>query len=387
VYIPIKYNVRNLTARRGTILMTVASIAFVVLVYIGVLSLAGGLDAAFDASGDPRNVIVLRDGANAETESTFPAERHREMAALPGVERDASGEPLASGETLVLQILARRDGRESNVTLRGVEPSAFAVRPKIRIVEGRRFEPGRGEVVVGKKLAERFPELELGKTVTFGRIDFRVVGLLDAEGGSFASEVWGAVQDFGDAFQRQNVRSSSLLRTASEEEARALVARIEADQRLNLAPRLETEYYEQQTSSTGAQFVVLGTMLAVLMAFGACFAAANTMYAQVAARAKEIGTLRALGFPRRAILGAFLLEAAFLGLAAGVLGAVAALPLNGITAGTTNFVTFSEISFSLRTTPAVLVQGIVLAVLTGLLGGLVPAWGASRRPIAALLRE
>jgi ABC-type lipoprotein release transport system permease subunit len=387
VNIPIKYNVRNLTARRGTILMTVASIAFVVLVYIGVLSLAGGLDAAFDASGDPRNVIVLRDGANAETESTFPAERHREMAALPGVERDASGEPLASGETLVLQILARRDGRESNVTLRGVEPSAFAVRPKIRIVEGRRFEPGRGEVVVGKKLAERFPELELGKTVTFGRIDFRVVGLLDAEGGSFASEVWGAVQDFGDAFQRQNVRSSSLLRTASEEEARALVARIEADQRLNLAPRLETEYYEQQTSSTGAQFVVLGTMLAVLMAFGACFAAAYTMYAQVAARAKEIGTLRALGFPRRAILGAFLLEAAFLGLAAGVLGAVAALPLNGITAGTTNFVTFSEISFSLRTTPAVLVQGIVLAVLTGLLGGLVPAWGASRRPIAALLRE
>ncbi|MGH2571763.1 MAG: ABC transporter permease [bacterium] len=385
--IPLKYNVRNLTARRGTILMTVASIAFVVLVYIGVLSLAGGLDAAFGASGDPRNVLVLRDGANAETESSFPAERHREMAALPGVERDAAGEPLASGEVLILQILARKDGRESNVTLRGIEPAAFAVRPRIRIVEGRRFEPGRGEVVVGRKLAERFPELELGKVVTFGRIDFRVVGLLDAEGGSFASEVWGAVQDFGDAFQRQNVRSSSLLRTASEEEARALVARIEADQRLNLAARLETEYFEQQTRSTGAQFVVLGTVLAVLMAFGACFAAANTMYAQVAARAREIGTLRALGFPRRAILGAFLLEAAFLGLAAGVLGAVAALPLNGVTAGTTNFVTFSEISFSLRTTPAVLVQGIVLAVLTGVFGGLVPAWGASRRPIAALLRD
>jgi ABC-type lipoprotein release transport system permease subunit len=387
VNIPLKYNVRNLTARRGTILMTVASIAFVVLVYIGVLSLAGGLRAAFDASGDPRNVLVLRDGANAETESSFPAERHREMAALPGVERDAAGEPLASGEILILQILARKDGRESNVTLRGIEPSAFAVRPKIRIVDGRRFEPGRGEVVVGKKLAERFPELELGKVVTFGRIDFRVVGLLDADGGSFTSEVWGAVQDFGDAFQRQNVRSSSLLRTASEEEARALVARIEADQRLNLAARLETEYYEQQTRSTGTQFVVLGTVLAALMAFGACFAAANTMYAQVAARAKEIGTLRALGFPRRAILGAFLLEAAFLGFAAGVLGAIASLPLNGITAGTTNFVTFSEISFSLRTTPAVLVQGVGLAVLTGVLGGLVPAWGASRRPIAALLRD
>ncbi|MGQ0720287.1 MAG: ABC transporter permease [Candidatus Eiseniibacteriota bacterium] len=385
--IPLKYNVRNLTARRGTILMTVVSIAFVVLVYIGVLSLAGGLGAAFGASGDPRNVLVLRDGARAETESTFPTERHREMAALPGVERGADGQPLASGEVLILQILTRRDGSESNVVLRGVEPAAFGVRPKVRVVEGRRFEPGKGEVVVGAKLAERFPQLELGKQVTFGRIDFRVVGLIDAGGGSFASEVWGAVEDFGDAFQRQNYCSSSLLRTASEDEAKALVARIEADQRLNLAARLETEYYEEQTTSTGAQFVVLGTVLAVLMAFGACFAAANTMYAQVAARSKEIGTLRALGFPRRAILGAFLLEAAFLGLLAGVLGAVASLPLNGITTGTTNYVTFSEISFSLRTTPDVLLQGIVLAVLTGVVGGLVPAFSASRRPIAELLRS
>jgi ABC-type lipoprotein release transport system permease subunit len=387
VNIPLKYNVRNLTARRGTILMTVVSIAFVVLVYIGVLSLAGGLGAAFGASGDPRNVLVLRDGARAETESYFPTERHREMAALPGVERDTSGNPLASGEVIILQILTRKDGSESNVVLRGVEPAAFGVRPKVRVVEGRRFEPGKGEVVVGAKLAERFPELELGKQITFGRIDFRVVGLIDAGGGSFASEVWGAVQDFGDAFQRQNYCSSSLLRTASEDEAKALVARIEADQRLNLAARLETEYYEEQTTSTGAQFVVLGTVLAVLMAFGACFAAANTMYAQVAARSKEIGTLRALGFPRRAILGAFLLEAAFLGLLAGVLGAIASLPLNGISTGTTNYVTFSEISFSLRTTPDVLLQGIVLAVLTGVVGGLVPAFSASRRPIAELLRS
>jgi ABC-type lipoprotein release transport system permease subunit len=387
VNIPLKYNVRNLTARRGTILMTVVSIAFVVLVYIGVLSLAGGLGAAFGASGDPRNVLVLRDGARAETESSFPAERHREMAALPGVQTGADGLPLASGEVLVLQILTRRDGSESNVVLRGVEPAAFDVRPRVRVVEGRRFEPGKGEVVVGAKLVERFPELQLGGQIRFGRIDFRVVGLIDAGGGSFASEVWGAVQDLGNAFQRQNYCSSSLLRTASEEDARALVARIEADQRLNLAARLETDYYEEQTTSTGAQFVVLGTVLAVLMAFGACFAAANTMYAQVAARAKEIGTLRALGFPRRAILGAFLLEAAFLGLLAGVLGAVASLPLNGITTGTTNYVTFSEISFSLRTTPDVLVQGIVLAVLTGLAGGLVPAFSASRRPIAELLRS
>jgi ABC-type lipoprotein release transport system permease subunit len=385
--IPFKYNVRNLVERRGTILMTITSIAFVVLVYIGVLSLAGGLQRAFGASGDLKNVLVLRDGARSETESYYSTDRYREMAALPGVARDAQGNPLASGEVLILQILERRDGSESNVTLRGVEPAAFEVRPKVRIVEGRRFEPGRGEVVVGAQLAKRFPELGLGSEVTFGRTRFRVVGLIDADGGSVGSEVWGAVQDFGAAFQRENYCSSSLLRTASPEEAKALITRIEGDQRLNLQALSEPEYFEQQTQATGSQFIILGNALAVMMAFGACFAAANTMYAQVAARAKEIGTLRAIGYPRRSVLGAFLLEAAFLGLVAGILGALAALPLNSITTGTTNFVTFSEITFSLRTTPTILLQGILLAIATGVLGGLVPAWSASRRPIAALLRE
>lgn len=385
--IPLKYNVRNLVERRGTILMTIASIAFVVLVYIGVLSLAGGLQRAFGTSGDPRNVLVLRDGARAETESYFPTDRHREMAALPGVAAGPQGTPLASGEVVILQILERQDGSESNVTLRGVESAAFDVRPKIQVVEGRRFEPGRGEVMVGAQLAKRFPELRLGNQVPFGRTRFTVVGLFDADGGSVSSEVWGAVQDFGAAFQRENYCSSSLLRTASPEEATALIARIEGDQRLNLQAMSEPKYFAEQTKETGGQFIILGNALAVMMAFGACFAAANTMYAQVAARAKEIGTLRAIGYPRRSVLGAFLLEAAFLGLVAGVVGALLALPLNTVTTGTTNFVTFSEITFGLRTTPSILVQGILLAVFTGILGGLVPAWSASRRPIAALLRD
>jgi putative ABC transport system permease protein len=385
--IPLKYNVRNLIERRGTMLLTIASIAFVVLVYIGVLSLSAGLDRAFGESGDPRNVIVLRDGAHSETESSFPMERHREMAALPGVEHDAQGNPLASGEVLILQILTRENGSETNVALRGVEDAAFGVRPQVRIVEGRRFEPGKGEVIVGDLLAKRFPELQMGREILFGRIHFRVVGLFDAGGGSFSSEVWGAVQDLGNAFQRQNYCSSSLLRTASEQDAKALVARIEGDQRLNLQAQIEPEYYKSQAQATGTQFVILGTMLAIMMAFGACFAAANTMYAQVAARSAEIGTLRALGYPRRSVLGAFLLEAAFLGALAGLLGALLSLPLNGITAGTTNFVTFSEITFGLHTSPQILLQGVLLAILTGVLGGLVPAWSAARRPIAALLRE
>ena len=385
--IPIKYNLRNLFVRRGTTLMTVFSIAFVVLVYIGVLSMASGLRQAFGRSGDPRNVIVLREGANSETESFYPQERFREIVTVPGIATTPDGTPLASGDLLLLQVLERADGTESNVTLRGVQPIAFEVRPQIRIVEGQAFRPGTGEVIVGKRLAGRFPELGLGKQVTFGRMSFRIAGIFDDGGGAFASEVWGAFEDLGNAFNRVGYCSSALLQATSPDHARELVARIEADQRLNLQPMSETQYYQQQTQATGMQFVILGNALAIMMAFGACFAASNTMYASVSARASEIGTLRALGFRRRSILGAFLLEAALVGLFAGVLGAVLALPLNAVRTGTTNFVTFSEISFSLRTSFDVLLGGIALAVLTGLIGGFAPAWSAARRPIAALLRD
>lgn len=385
--IPLKYNLRNLFVRRGTTLMTIVSIAFVVLVYIGVLALAGGLRTAFAASGDPHNVLVLRDGARSETESYFDTEKARQLAALPGLARGADGAPLASSQLLILQILKRQDGTESNVSIRGVEPSIFAVRPQVKIVEGRNFTPGKSEVVVGKNLAERFPDLQLNREVAFGRVRFKVVGIFDANGGSFNSEVWGAVQDLADAFRRNNAYSTAILRTTSPEAAKQLVQQIQGDQRLKLKPMLEPDYFAEQAKTNSAQFVILGNLLAVMMAFGACFAAANTMYAQVSARAAEIGTLRALGFRRRTLLTAFMLEAVFLGLLAGILGALLSLPLNGITAGTTNFVTFSEISFQLRTTPGILVGGVALAVLTGLIGGFPAALAASRRQITLLLRD
>jgi putative ABC transport system permease protein len=385
--IPLKYNLRNLFVRRGTTLMTIVSIAFVVLVYIGVLALAGGLRTAFAASGDPHNVLVLRDGARSETESYFDTEKARQLAALPGLARGADGTPLASSQLLILQILKRQNGTESNVSIRGVEPTIFAVRPQVKIVEGRLFTPGKGEVIVGRNLTERFPDLQLNREVTFGRVRFKVVGVFDANGGSFNSEVWGAVQDMADAFRRNNAYSTAILRTTSPEAAQQLVKRIEGDQRLKLKPMLEPDYFAEQAKTNSAQFVILGNLLAVMMAFGACFAAANTMYAQVSARAAEIGTLRALGFPRRTLLAAFMLEAVFLGLLAGLLGALLSLPLNGITAGTTNFVTFSEISFQLRTTPGILVGGIALAVLTGIIGGFPAALAASRRQITLLLRD
>lgn len=385
--IPFKYNLRSLFVRRGSTLMTILSIAFVVLVYIGVLGLAGGLRVAFGASGDPRNVLVLRDGAKSELESFFDEEKKRQIAALPGIAKGPDGQPLASGSVYLIQILEREDGSESNVALRGVEPAMFALRPQVAVVEGRRFEPGKAEVMVGSNLAERFPGLRLGRDVTFGRVRFKVVGVFDAAGGSFNSEVWGATRDLSDAFRRGSSVSSTVLQTASPEAAERLVKVIEGDQRLKLKPMLETKYFTEQAGSNAAQFVILGTILAVVMAVGACFAAANTMFAQVSARAHEIGTLRALGFRRRTILSAFLIEAAILGLLAGCLGALLALPLNGLTAGTMNAVTFSEISFALRTTPDILVGGVLLALVTALIGGFPAALSASRRQITALLRE
>jgi putative ABC transport system permease protein len=385
--IPFKYNFRNLFVRKGTSLMTIASIAFVVLVYIGVLALGGGLKAAFSASGDPQNVVVLRDGANSEVESFFDLEKLHLLSALPGVAKAQDGSPLASGQVLILQILKRDNGSETNVSIRGVEPASFRIRPQLQIVEGRQFSPGKGEVIVGKTLAARYRDLKLGREVSLGRIRFKVVGVFDAAGGSFNSEVWGAVNDLSNAFNRANSVSSAILRASSAGAAQELIKSIQKDQQLKVKAIAETTYFSEQGSANSKQFLFLGNVLAVFLGFGACFAAANTMYAQVSARSHEIGTLRALGFKRRTILLAFLIEAALLGLLAGGVGALLALPLNGLTAATMNGATFSEITFSLRTTPVILAVGIALAVGTGVIGGFPAAVSASRRTITDLLRE
>ena len=385
--IPIKYNVRSLLVRRASTLMTVVSIAFVVLVYIGVLALGAGLRVAFGSSGDSSTVIVLRDGSNTEMESYFPTETYRILASLPGVARGPDGEPLASGETVTLQILERLDGSETNAIIRGVEPEAFALRPDIQLADGRLFEPGRTEIIVGEQLAGQIEGLELGNTLDLGRFTFTIVGIFDAAGSSYGSEIWGNVQEFGDAFRRQNYYSSTRLRADSPTAVEALIDEAEGNQQIDVDARSEPSYFEAQSTASSGVFLMLGNLVAFMMGFGACFAAANTMYAQVSARSKEIATLRVLGFKRRTILSVFVLEAAVLGLAAGALGALLALPLNGVSAGTTNFMTFSEMRFVLRTTPDVLGAGVLVAMITSMIGGFFPAWSASRAPIATLLRE
>ncbi|MEM8929563.1 MAG: FtsX-like permease family protein [Acidobacteriota bacterium] len=385
--IPVRYNLRSLFVRKVTTLMTVVSIAFVVLVFVGVWSLAVGLEAAFAASGDPRTVLVTRDGARSETESFVDRDGYRLVATLPGVERDVDGEMLASGELVVIQIFSRADGSEANVTVRGVEPAARVVRPAWTLVEGRDFTPGTGEIIVGQRLVGRYPDLALGGTVRFGRRDFTVVGVFTADGGGPESEVWGALTDIGAAFRREGGVSSIRLKTTSEASTAALVTAATDIQRYRLQAKREDQYYAEQTDASTAQFKILGTILAIMMGFGACFAAANTMYAQVSSRAREIGTLRAIGFRRRHVLLAFLAEAALLGLLGGLLGCVLAIPLDGISAGTTNFITFSEIAFELTLSPQLMAMGVLLAIATGVLGGLPPAIAASRRGISGLLRE
>ena len=292
--IPIKYTYRNLFERRGVAFMTLASIGFVVLVYIGVLALAGGLRAAFADTGDPSVVIVMRDGTRAEMESSYAQESHRLLTAMPGVERTADGAVMASGETVTIQIFKRVDGSETNVMVRGVEPGAFAIRPGFEVTEGRVFEPGRGEIIVGRSLAGRLG-LRVGDERKMGRNTFRVVGTF-AGVGAHGSEIWGDYRDLGDSFRRSGYYSSTRLQAASPGAARNLIDTVKADQRLQVQALTEPEYYELQSDTSSGQFIILGNVLAVLMAIGACFAAANTMYAQVAARAREIGTLRALGF-------------------------------------------------------------------------------------------
>ncbi len=382
--IPIKYHYRSLFVRKSVTLMTLGSIAFVVLVYIGVLALAGGLRAAFSATGDPSTVLVLRDGAQSEMASGFATDTHRVLANLPGVLKDDSGRPLASGETITVQIAKRRDGTETNVTIRGVRDEAFALRSSIEIDEGRRFEAGKGEILIGAGLADRLG-LGLGSEMKLGRLDFRIVGTFEG-GGANSAEIWGDVDEIGNSFQRTNYYSSTRLRAASPSAVDELIATAEGDQRLRVEALRETEYYEQQTNASSAQFIILGNVLAVLMAVGACFAAANTMYSQVDARGREIGTLRALGFRRRTIIGGFLIEAIILGLLAGAFGALLSLPLNTISTGTMNQLTFSEITFQLRTTPSAIFAGVFLATITGVIGGLLPAFSASRAQITQLLR-
>lgn len=385
--IPITYNVRNLKLRKGLTIMTTLGIALTVTTAIFLMSLLAGLNRAFVTSGDSLNVLALRKGSEAELSGGFNAQLLPTLRNLPGIAKDRQGEPMVSGEWVVLIVLPRKDGTgEVNVTVRGMMPDGLELRPRVKLVEGRWFTPGQREVVVSESIHKRFSDANVGDSMQFGKGPWNVVGVFDAGGSAYESEIWGDVNQMAADFDRQGGFSSAYLRATDPISAEALKNRVSDDQRLKLDGILETEYYAKQTRS-GAPIKFVGMIVAIAMAIGSSFAAMNTMYAAVAYRSREIATLRVIGFSRPSILTSFVIESLLLSLLGAMVGIVLMLPFNGMTTGTSNAVTFSEVVFSLRMTPAVILTAILFGVLMGLFGGFAPAWHAARQDIIAALRS
>lgn len=385
--IPITYNVRNLKLRKGLTIMTALGIALTVTTAIFLMALLEGLNRAFVTSGDPLNVLALRKGSEAELSGGFDAQLLPTLRNLPGIAKDRHGEPMVSGEWVVLIVLPRKDGTgEVNVTVRGMMPDGLELRPKVKLVEGRWFTPGQREVVVSESIHKRFSDANVGDSMQFGKGPWKVVGVFDAGGSAYESEIWGDVNQMASDFDRQGGFSSAYLRATDPVAADALKNRVSDDQRLKLDGISETEYYAKQTRS-GAPIKFVGLIVAIAMAIGSSFAAMNTMYAAVAYRSREIATLRVIGFSRPSILTSFVIESLLLSLLGAMVGIVLMLPFNGMTTGTSNAVTFSEVVFSLRMTPTVIMTAILFGVVMGLFGGFAPAWHAARQDIIAALRS
>jgi len=384
--LPISYNIRNLRLRKGLTVMTALGIALTVTTAVFLMALLAGLQKAFVSSGDARNVLVMRKGSTAELSGGFDAALFPVLKTLPGIEKDKQGEPVASGEWVVVVVLPRKDGTgDVNVTVRGMMPAGLTLRPNTRKVEGNWFTPGQREVVVGKSIHDRFSGANVGDTMDFAKGQWKVVGVFDSGGTAYDSEIWGDVNQVAADFNRQGGFASAYLRATDAVAADALKNRVSDDQRLKLEGSLETEYYQKQTSSGGA-IKFIGMFVAVIMAIGSSFAAMNTMYAAVAYRSKEIATLRIIGFSRPSILTSFVLEALMLSLLGAVVGIILMLPFNGMSTGIGNQVTFSETVFSLHMTPRVVITAVVFALFMGLVGGFAPAWHAARQDILTSLR-
>jgi putative ABC transport system permease protein len=384
--IPISYNIRNLKLRKGLTIMTALGIALTVTTAVFIMALLEGLNRAFVSTGDPLNVLVLRKGSQAELSGGFDASLFPTLKTLAGVAKDTHGEPMASGEWVVAIVLPRKDGTgEVNVIVRGMMQDGLAMRPGVKLVDGRWFSPGQREVVVSSSIHKRFAHASVGDTMQFGKGPWTVVGIFDAGGSAYESEVWGDVNQMASDFDRQGGFSSAYLRATDAVSADALKNRVSDDQRLRLEGMLETEYYAKQTR-TGGPIKFVGFLVAIIMAIGSSFAAMNTMYAAVAYRGREIATLRVIGFSRPAILTSFVLESLMLSLLGAIIGILLMLPFNGMTTGTSNQVTFSEVVFSLRMTPVVVVSAIIFGMIMGFLGGMAPAWHAARQNILNALR-
>ena len=385
--IPVHYIARNLVARRLTTILTAGGMALVVYVFATVLMLAAGLEQTLVSTGQDDNVVVIRRGSQTEVQSGVDRRQASIVESLPEIATDADGRRLISKEPVVLINLPKRStGKSANVVIRGVTPAGLELRPQVQMIEGRMFRPGTSEVIAGRSIANGFRGAGLGETLRFASRDWTVVGVFDAGRTGFDSEIWGDAEQMMQAFRRMAF-STVVFRLADAEAFERAKSTLESDPRLTVEAKREVRFYAEQSEALAKFISILGTALSAIFSIGAIVGAMITMFAAVASRVGEIGTLRALGFRRGAVLLAFLLESLLLSFAGGVVGLVAASFMQTVDISTTNFQTFSELAFQFKLTPSIAVQTLVFALFMGFVGGFIPAWRAGRLKIVDCLRE
>ncbi len=385
--LPISYNVRNVIVRWKVTLLALAGISMVVAVLVALTAMANGFRESLKGTGSPENAIVTQRGSGSELSSGFSRDNASMIMVDSRVKRNAQGRPMASPEMNIVAALPKRnDGTEVNVTVRGVSPMAFSVRQNVQITQGRNFTPGLYELIAGEKAGERYEGLQVGGTIKLQRQTWKVVGIFTSDGSSFESEVWGDVDVLAPAFNRANGYQSLTIRLVDPSVIDKFNEELKANPNMQVQMTSELKYYEGQAGQTAQTLTVLALFVGIIMGIGAVFGAMNTMYGIVAARTREIGTLRALGFSRLAILTSFMIESAFLALVGGLIGSLLALPINMLS-GATGGANFSQVAFAFRVDPKWLTIAVIGAVGMGLAGGFLPAWRAARTPITSALRD
>jgi putative ABC transport system permease protein len=386
--IPIVYNFRSVKSRWTSTIVAVVGIAGTVGVFIAMLSLARGFRATLVSSGSEDNAIVTRAGATSEMTSGVGLDSVKILQDAPGIARGADGPLLTPEDVLIAPIPLRSTGTDANVQIRGVSPNVLAIRRQIKIIDGRVFQPGLSELIIGKNATTTYSGLTLGNTISLGSVRWQIVGVFDAGGSAFDSEVWGDAHLISGAFKRPDTFFQSVtVHLSSPGALQQFKDAVTSDPRLKVDVTREIDYYSKQSTRMTALITRLGGFVAAIMAIGAIFGALNTMYSAVAERGREIATMRALGFGSTSVVLSFLFEALLISFVGGLLGCLAVLPLNGLTTGAMNWQTFSHLAFAFKITPVLLVIGVVFALAMGVLGGMPPAIRAASRPVAHALRD
>ncbi len=386
--VPVSYNFRSIRARWTSTIVAILGIAGTVGVFVAMLSLANGFKATLVASGSPGNALVMRAGSSSEMMGGITLDSVKLVQDAPGIARDAEG-PLVTQEVVgVMPFPLITTGTDANVQVRGVSPNVLRIRTFAKIAQGHMFQPGLYELVVGKNATKTYAGLKFGDTVNFSGSTWKVVGIFDAGGSSFDSEVWCDSKLLNEVLKRpDNIFQSVTVHLTSPAAFQQLKDSLVSNPQLNVDVMREIDYYAKQSTAMTTLITVLGGLVAAIMAVGAVFGALNTMYSAVAERGREIATMRAVGFSSWNVILSFLFEALLISFTGGIVGCLAVLPLNGITTNTMNFQTFSNLAFAFKITFSLLLMGVLFALVMGILGGVFPAIRAARRPVAQALRE